>query len=362
MKRRRWASSLAAYVAWASFLRAAWALPEEPTEPAKLPARLVLERPGCAPLPFDEAALVRHLHVELAEDGVAASLADPEIAGDPGGPPEARLLLVGACSGGEMTAVLLSSAGGRAERSIDVGSVRGSLRERTLALALAELLRARWADIAAIHGDPLPQTPARPPANSSPPEIPAPDRPASPLPSRIEPAPRARPPLFLSAGVEWRFLFQRNAALTGGRLAASIPLSSRWLGRISAEGAVVVDGDAGKESETSLWLYTGGLGLSAGHSWGDAELSAGPRIEVGWCDARFRELAPEADDIGAGGLVAIASAVAGGRVALVPRLWISLDLEIGYVLRSLESPVAERPSLGLGGLLGSGRLGLALAL
>ncbi|MRG93045.1 hypothetical protein [Polyangium spumosum] len=64
----------------------------------------------------------------------------------------------------------------------------------------------------------------------------------------------------------------------------------------------------------------------------------------------------------AGGLVVIVSGVGSGRVALVPRLWISLDLEVGYVLRRLESPAAARASLGFGGMLGGGRLGLALAL
>lgn len=370
MRRRRWALALAACAAWVCSMQAAWAQPAATNHMARLPARLVVERPGCAPLPFDEEALARQLQVELAEDGVAASFADAEMDRAPGGIPEARLLLVGACSGGAMTAVLLSSTGGRAERAIDLGSLGGSLRERTLALALAELLRARWADIATIqrnhdHDKPhrlsaAPPSPGKAARSERLASLPPSQLPAAPR--RFEPIERARPPLLLSAGVEWRFLFQRNAALTGGRIAASIPLSSRWLGRISAEGAVVVDGEASGEAETSLWLYTGGLGASAGYSWGDAELSAGPRLEVGWCDARFHELAPDAPAIDAGGLVAIASGVAGGRVALAPRLWISLDLELGYVLRSLASPSAERPSLGLGGLVGSGRIGLALAL
>jgi len=54
--------------------------------------------------------------------------------------------------------------------------------------------------------------------------------------------------------------------------------------------------------------------------------------------------------------------IATGRVRLGPRLWLSMDLEVGYVLRGLSAHSRDRAPLGIRGATGGGRLGIALGL
>jgi hypothetical protein len=272
-----------------------------------------------------------------------------------------------ACSGGALIAVIASSGGGSARRPIDLTGVQAGLRERALALSIAELLRARWAEITAKN--------VRPGASTSTTRV-TPDNPqVTPSSRAVDPtmdAVRRRPdhdprsPWLLSTGIEWRFLFQRDAALTGARLGLSIPVPLSWLLRLSADGSFFYDGSDDGEREAGLWLFTGSLGASAGYSWGNAEIDLGPRMELGWGAGSSRMKMDDTGALHASGLVAIASVTASGRVRLTPRLWISLDLELGHALlgfeaQSPQSPEA-RPSFGIGGAILGGRLAVALAL
>jgi hypothetical protein len=364
--------------------------------PVKLPERVLLRATGCAPPPFDEEALARFLRVELAEDGVKTVLrggAIPEASAQataPAYPREATVSILDACSGRAMIAVIESSGGGSARRAVDLAGTQPALRERALALAIAELLRARWADISAPprDNDPSPHSEAAgaqnggsPAPDSRAPPAPPP-RPPPPLSARSPPpaaapaaaptleplalpplAPaRARSPWLLSAGVEWRFMLARNAALTGARLGLSAPLRARFLLRVTADGAFFYDSDDDGQLRAWLWLLTGRAGLTAGYSWGDAEVGFGPRVEAGYGAASCCSKTGDGDHR-ADGLVVIATAAASGSARLTSRLWISLDLDLGYALRGFETKSAPgRSRLGVGGAPLGGRLALALAL
>jgi hypothetical protein len=394
--RRAAAALLFACAAHAVGERGAGAAPNDPGAQAalseanegpavKLPERVIVRATGCAPPPFDEEALARFLRVELAEDGVKSVLRRDALhegsarPSSPAEPREATVSITEACSGGAMIAVIESSGGGSARRAVDLTGVQAELRERALALAIAELLRARWADINAppradnpshaIEGagpqndnraSPASRTTS---AAASPPLAAAPAlEPLTLSPPTLSPPTPARPPWLLSAGVEWRFMLARNAALTGARLGLSAPLRARFLLRVTADGAFLYDSEDDGQLRAWLWLFTGRAGLTAGHTWGDAEVGLGPRVEIGYGVASCCSKAGD-DDLREGGLVVIAAAAASGSARLTSRLWISLDLELGYTLRGFETKSAPgRSRLGVGGALIGGRLALALAL
>jgi hypothetical protein len=334
---------------------------------ATMPEHVVYQRSGCAPLLFDETALAGRLRVELAEGGTRSlDIIDEQ-------PDEARthdalVKILGACEGGALVVVIEGRNGLRARRPVDLSAMAPALRERALAIALVELLSARGDDLAAsMARSERPRDPEPAPGVAVRPEEVEPTLPAAPRPARRDAfsgaplKPPDAPPL-LSGGIEWRFLFTHDTTLTGGRIAASLPAGSDWLVRLSAEAGVFYDSEQNMAEVTELWLATGSLGMSTGYRWELAEIGLGPRLELGWGQVRVTSMDVPTRIPDHGDVVIVASVIATGRARLTRRFWLSLDVELGHVLRGLDAHSLGRSPAGFRGALGGARIGVALEL
>jgi hypothetical protein len=112
--------------------------------------RVVVVLPACAEQgPFDGPGVVRQLGTELVEDGIdrveAIESADES-------PALARVSFDLASCAADVTQVMVIvddlATRKNVRRSVDVSDVRGAVRTRALALAIAELLRASFSELA----------------------------------------------------------------------------------------------------------------------------------------------------------------------------------------------------------------------
>ena len=274
---------------------ARWALPLVllglPSRALASPDRVTFERPACAPAAFDEAALEQLLRIELAAAGVrevviaATASIGPA---SPAAPPVARLVLDGACGddGGIVAKLGSSVSAAELTRWIPLDDVPHPTRPRTVALALAELVRSGWP---ALVGAPVPtallppaQVPFAPPTHPS--VLLPPDRIAE---AKGTPAPavtKARAPRWtLATVVEARGFFPQGGAFFGGHIGATLALSP-----FTVSGALGAWHSSRSDplGEVDARLVSGALGAAIGGRAGAVDLHTGPEIEVGWVHAR----------------------------------------------------------------------------
>ena len=278
----------------------------EPAASAQTAKRSVAA-PACAAGP---TAFARSLQVELAAIGpdccVLAETGEIALALDPCDPEAAQIAIV-----------VADPARGRSERrELPLGDVTPPARPRTLALAVAELVRTVTAQ------------PVITPVASTPPPPPAPLR-AS-----------------LGAEAELRAYPRRDTELWGGRLIGAAA-TERWFGALALTAAT------GRETFAlgAVAMRFVGVGLSAGPrlARGRVALALGATGELGWGWAAGEAAAPGIATGDGAALVASLGARATLAVSVSPHLQLRAAVEGGGVVHGLRAEVAGSAPAGMGG-------------
>ena len=328
----------------------------------EVPARVRVEPLRCEALPFAREAWETLLRTELESDGVA------EVRFAEGGGEALaviRVELSRCAADATELAVVIDDALTRksVRRAVDLADVPASGRPRALALAVAELLRASWAELA------LPTAP--------PPPTPAPEvvrravvvRLADALTRegavRPPPAPRAvASPRRWSLGAAFAVLNfpAANAALLGGRVRATVIPSHAWPLRLSADVGASAGTAFDPLGEIDLGLFSGALAVTVRGGGDRVALELGPRVELGYAWVQGR---PATASVRAGSgeaVVFFASVLASVQVRLGGRWWTTLDALAGTSLRPVTIASGAARAAGFTGPTLSLALGLAVEL
>lgn len=295
----------------------------------RVPARVRVEPPGCTAGPFDGDAWLGLVRNELETDGVQRVDVSPAPAGD-----ESALAIirveVSPCTAdvAEVTVSIDDLVTRKSvRRAVALDDVPPAGRARALALAVAELLRASWAELA-LPDAPLPEVRVAPSLRRA---VLARLRPAVAAPSSPPPAPA---PLRWWAGatLDARIFPGQSGALLGGRAVVTwdpLPAFPLRL-RVDAGGAT---GTAfARRGDVELRMASAALGVLLAGGGDRVDLAVGPRIEAGW--AWVEGIPASAADVGrsADSGVAFASLTASVRVALTARLRALVDVSVGQTL------------------------------
>lgn len=244
-------------------------------------------------------------------------------------------------------AVAYAQTGRQTTRTLAMSEIPEAVRPRAVALALVELLRGSWRQLA---GEPKPP-PAAVPAELDP------ERPpgvmAAPAGPPAEPDRSARPRL------EWRGATRIYPQTDSGDLATSLSVSQLLAGRVRVHGGGSAAGGGGDGSNVHIFRGTSRLGLSL-CSISTAQqpgIEVGTVWEIGWAQLRTGGSPQESGLLVTGSLEAVL------RVRVSHGVETLVSLEAGYVLAPLTLEVelddGRRRSTGLeGSVLGVG-IGLA---
>lgn len=297
----------------------------------RVPPRVRVEPPACTEGPFDTAAWLGLVRNELETDGVQ----QVEVAPAPAGA-EAALAIIRvevspcAADAAEVTVSIDDLVTRKSvRRAVALDDVPPAGRARALALAVAELLRASWAELA-LPDAPLPEVRVAPAVRRA---VLARLRPESPVrppapPAVVPPAPR----WWAGGTFDARIFPGQSGALLGGRAVVTWdPLPSFPLRlRFDAGGAT---GTAfARRGDVELRMATAAVGVSLAGGGDRVDVAVGPRIEAGW--AWIEGIPASPADIGrtADSAVAFASLTASVRVALTGRLRALVDVSVGQTL------------------------------
>lgn len=326
-------------------------------------ASVRLVPPACPTPPVDVIAFLALLRIELATDGIASV----DAAGDGAGASLATIALevVPCAADAREVLVTIDDAATRksVRRAVHLGDVVPSGRPRALALAVAELLRASWAELA------MPSVP--------PPTAPVPaalregvqQRAAAagsrgsgsvevrPLPP---PRPAYRPGRYLSGALESRALLASGSGLVGGRLGSSFPLGARV--RLSLDAGALYGTATDPLGDVEITLVSGRAGVALASETESLSAALGPRLELGWGHAEGRPFEVGTRGDSGGAFVATTSLAASLRVRLVDRWWALIEPEVGGVLRGFRARADERAPAGVTGALAGVGVGIALRL
>lgn len=243
-----------------------------------MPARVELVVPGCTEA-LGAEVLLRMLRVELVGDGVErVELAAP---GDTGGGALARVAVeVPRCAGDAsefLVAVDDAATRKSVRRAIELADVPPATRPRALALAVAELLRASWLELA---------VPTAPPTT-----VPVPETVRDVVRMRLTAlAPRARPVRealrwtpFVALGFDTRSFPLAGTGVVGVRLLGGVvpPWSADGTRvRLRMDGGVTLGSGASLFGDVDVLVASGALGAVFTRGTMVA-LEFGPRIELG---------------------------------------------------------------------------------
>lgn len=296
-----------------------------------LPARVRIVPPACTEGPFDTSAWIDLVRSELETDGVESVVLDAD--------PEARAaaavvrLEAPVCRADADEALLSIDdelTHKSVQRRVSLAELSPSARPRALALALAELLRATWAELA------LPD---------------APDAESAPTPIRRAMLLRLRPLVLaahstaaptsffahdLGLALDARTFPGHNAALLGARALygwspwARVPLRLR----LDAGGLGGTSFD--RYGRISLSLVSVGFGAMLTGGGERLDFALGPRLEAGWAWVEGVSTRPGIDGATGNASILLATANATFRVALAARWWALLDLSLGYTVLPLS--------------------------
>jgi hypothetical protein len=305
-----------------------------------VPSRVRIVPPTCTVGPFDTAAWIALARSELETDGVRAV----EVAPDPSGAEDAIAVVrveVSPCRA-DATEVTLAIddlvTRKSVRRSVALDDIAPDARPRALALAVAELLRASWAELALPDAPVAPEAaPAlrramlvrlRPAVSAVPTEAPA--RPAAPTPTATP-----RYAWWAMAGLDLRTFPGQSGVLLGGRAVVtwspwpSLPLRLRAdLG--SAYGTAFA-----RRGEVTLVATTAGLGVQLGGGTERFDLSVGPRTELGWARVTGRPASDPSAAVTDDGFVWFVALACTLKVRLGSRWSAALDIATGQTLNFL---------------------------
>ena len=366
---KRWASGARSVAALAVV---AVALPAR-AQPVAPPDRVGVELPACAPEPFDFAALIDHLRLELTHDGVRQVERTLTL----GGGSPAVLQVSGPCAELPSRARIsfMSAGTPKGSRVMDLSDVPKDLAPRALALAAAELLRAVWRgepveeapptatfeDAGAAgassgeHGDTAPEAATQEPA----PVAPSPAAPRAPaaLPARTPPlidSPPSRQgpsPWLVGLGARGRWFADGGTLLYG----AGADLGWRRL-RVGVTGLLGTATD--RLGDTSLRLAHGSVGYALlQHDVGATRLEGVPRGGLGaaWASGDATVDGAEEESVTVP-YVDVAAAI-GARTQLSSSWSTAVELEGGFArgvrLEADEREVARIAGWHLGASLGA---------
>ncbi len=325
---------------------------QEPEVPTLARVELVL--PACAPGPFDGDAFVRLLTIELRAEGVTR--VDVVAAGTTGGkdPALARVTLAASPCSENATQVDVTvddaATNKTVLRTMALGDVAAGARPRALALAVAELVRASWAELA------LPSAPPPPPL------VPARVQriarlhaapPPTPEPSLVRP-----PPFALGAALAARFFPTYATATLGPRVALWAPLGSSPL-RVRIDANALFGTAYDPLGSLPLGLVSGGGALLLGHRSGPLDVEIGPHLEVGYGWVTGHTSTPGVTTSSGGSAIVDLSAALDLRFELGAGFLASLDVDAGSVLESLDALADGRRAAGFGGPVAGVALGVA---
>jgi hypothetical protein len=330
-----------------------------------MPARVRFEAPACAEAPFDVSAFVALLQIELREGGVGWTSSDDVAQGDPS--LASIALEIAPCNANTRAigvTVQAASTGKSVRRAVSIGDAPAPLRARLLALAVAELVRSSWSEIgmAPVTAPPVLARPAAPALVP----IFVPTLPPAAL--AVEPVapPTAAPPpspprVHLSAAFEARALVGHLAA-EGGRLGASIALSSRVPLRLTLDGGALFGTRFDRLGSIDVVFGSGALGLVGQLPIARAIVELGPEIELGGVWARGHAFDPAVAEAAGSAFIVATSFGATVRGRLGDRVWLSAALRGGAVLRGAELLAETREAGGFTGAMLGVRAGLGFDL
>lgn len=369
--------------AWAGALMSVWSSTvRAETGPVAAPASVVeLRAPPCIERPFDRAGLVELLRVELGALGVtnvviapsetrASSSNDVLLA--------AVVLTPATCdpAASEVTLEVLDRASSKkVERRMTIGDVEFAGRPRALAIAIAELLQASWAELAL--------------AGAAPPAVPLPSALRTVLAARIAAAldgQRASEQRQMKAAIEAHDLLEsevsesrhqkqkgtlfelsfmtrdfptRSSALLGGEAAIRRRLGEHG----SLEGGLGA-GFGGTEVGTgaiSMGAVTGHFGLAA-TTGGATELEIGPRLDIGYGFASGTSSAPGVKGASYGNAVVLGLLQATLRLHTESWWTLLVGLDLGHSLADVSFLSDASHAAGIGGVVIDARVGLGARL
>lgn len=295
-----------------------------------LPVKAALLVPSCAP-----RALAIAARAELAADGVDAQIYDAlAVIDDPELP---VLSLELSCDAPTVIIARIEApATGRfAVHRVPLLGADASTRRRLGALALAELLRAKWPEIS----QPTQPTPAPP------------TRPTTPVPTIVavpKPVPKPPSPVVLDVGAMSRYFTNDSTWLNGAQFSAGPPSLRAGLsvafGRADNALGQVSLGVAAAHLQSALYRHRGPV---------DFEIAARVSLGLAWASARSKTALT--DD--ATSLFSSASVIFAARYPLSTRLRLRAELAPGFSqglrLKADDAVIAE-----LGGPLLTGGLSL----
>jgi len=256
--------------------------------PASTASAVDVYMPACTGGPFDEARLLSLLRVELGAIGVSDVRTKGQGRPSPPLPADsiaAVELSVSACeTASDVTIQVVDRATSKiVERTMAIGDVDFDERPRALAIAIAELLQASWAELE-LGGSPSPALEVPPEIRAAvvqrltPPPLPAPVVAPAGAPRKSGATPKASH-LFLDAAALARAFPSRDTALLGGAVSVSLPVERSWAAHAAVDAGYgdshVASGTVGITAVTA----SAGIAAVAGHA---TTLEVGPVIHAGY--------------------------------------------------------------------------------
>ncbi len=300
--------------------------------------------------------LARLLRIELKTDGVSELVV--------GAPQDAlamiRIDAIPCTSAAREVVVAIDdvATGKSVRRRIALDGVDAASRPRALALEVAELLRASWAELSVTNappsGTPVPVEVLRavrlrnpPPSTSATP----------PLQSSTPSPPASTAPRLIRVTLAARVFPSYQSVVLGPAAGVSVPLGSLPLtARVAAYAGFGKAYDA--LGTIDLALVGGDLGLMLAGGTDSVRAEIGPLLDIGngWATGH-----PIAGGSGssASAIVVSAHLAATGAVRVGAGWWSTADLAVGGVLQSFDAQAAGRSAAGFGGPVVSVGLGIA---
>lgn len=335
---------------------------------APVQARLAIS--DCARAALDVGPLVSLLRLELQSDGVAVlEEVTWELAEDAAIGQSVALLRIDApaCAADQLVfALRIDDAATRKSvtRSVDLSAVAASARERALALAMSELLRASWAELMWVEpsepsiappaileamrvrlraayaalGDPSAEPAAAEPVSADA---------ASPAPPQDASA-SALPSYAVSASFVVRGFPGGRVAPLGARLALDLRVLEEWALGFDLEGALGTSLDPLGRIE--LGLATVGVSFRFVASIERVRLAIGPRLSGGaaWASGTAHDPTSVVANTGAGPVLTLGG-VAELAVSVAEPLELRAGIEVQGVLAGLQAAVDGVPVAGIEG-------------
>jgi hypothetical protein len=316
------------------------------------PASVLILPSACGSELFAGGAFLDILRTELRVDGVDRVVVAPAAPGE--SPVLAEIALRAEPCDSTVKEVVVTiedrATSKRVERRVLVGDTAEPARPRALALAVAELLRATWLELA-MPAAPPPQAPVPEPVRAAAFRRSAASRPLPPAGGPLPP-PLARD-REVSVVVAGREFPGANAAFVGGHAAGASPFLSPALSLRIDLGALF--GTARDPlGDVNLGMATVGAALLLS-SPGEATVAVavGPRLEIGVGWASGNPLAQVTSSYAGSGFVSAASLLGTSSFRLTDRWRLAVELEAGASIVPIEALAdARRVSGTQGGMLG----------